>query len=600
VRLSVCCLTSEPPGRLAVALEPLRALADEVVLAIDARVDEALLGQYAALCDQLHRVEYVQFERQLAWLLSLCRGDWILHLDGDEVVSAALVRRLPELLERTDVHQYCLRRAWTWPDAGHVLDEEPWSTDYNNRLVRNDGTLRTWGEQHGHVVGAARSIHVEEPLHHLDLVLADEAARADKALRYEAARPLLVADGGGRLNEAFYLPERRATPPATTPVATEDAARLAAAVTASGRVAPVDPGRVELTDAAASGGLVPMHLPPTTYRGRLELVGRPPRMAPAEVRRVLVRCTNDGTEHWPGGDGIRPLIRPGYRFHDPRTGRVDEGPRSPFCVDVAPGETRVAPVTVVAPSAPGRYELEIDLVHEHVRWFDCGVRIEVDVAPRGDPHSPRLHASPIPSSRGWRIPRVLHRVWLGDADVPAEFEHYWATLGALHPGWELRTWGEADLEGLDIGPDARRRARTASELSNLMRYEVLHRHGGVYVDTDVEGRRALDGLLGGIDAFAGLELPGRVGTAVLGGVAGHPAFGRAARLARGTLGLGEHSANANGPYLMTLVCEQEPGVHIFGAERFYPYLWDEPERRDEPFPDAYLVHHWKRSWWAPA
>jgi hypothetical protein len=79
-------------------------------------------------------------------------------------------------------------------------------------------------------------------------------------------------------------------------------------------------------------------------------------------------------------------------------------------------------------------------------------------------------------------------------------------------------------------------------------------------------------------------------------VPGHVAFRRAARLARQTLGLGLHSADANGPYLLTLIAEQEPSVTIFGAERFYPYLWDEPERAGEDFPDAYAVHHWAASW----
>src|SRR5205085_8723236 len=30
---------------------------------------------------------------------------------------------------------------------------------------------------------------------------------------------------------------------------------------------------------------------------------------------------------------------------------------------------------------PGRYRVKIDLVHEHVRWFDCGISAEVDVVP---------------------------------------------------------------------------------------------------------------------------------------------------------------------------------------------------------------------------
>ena len=87
---------------------------------------------------------------------------------------------------------------------------------------------------------------------------------------------------------------------------------------------------------------------------------------------------------------------------------------------------------------------------------------------------------------------------------------------------------------------------------------------------------------------------------MLGAVPGHPAFERAARLARQTLGLGLHSADANGPYLLSLILEQEPGVTIFGTEKFYPYPWDEPERAGDAFPDAYAVHHWTLSWKRPA
>ena len=53
-----------------------------------------------------------------------------------------------------------------------------------------------------------------------------------------------------------------------------------------------------------------------------------------------------------------------------------------------------------------------------------------------------------------------------------------------------------------------------------------------------------------------------------------------------------HSADANGPYFLSLILEQEPDLAIFGPQLFYPYLWDELERRNEAFPDAYAVHHW--------
>jgi len=44
----------------------------------------------------------------------------------------------------------------------------------------------------------------------------------------------------------------------------------------------------------------------------------------------------------------------------------------------------------------------------------------------------------------------------------------------------------------------------ASARSNLLRYLLLHRHGGVYIDLDVVVRRPLHGLAGGAD-FVGVE-----------------------------------------------------------------------------------------------
>jgi mannosyltransferase OCH1-like enzyme len=180
--------------------------------------------------------------------------------------------------------------------------------------------------------------------------------------------------------------------------------------------------------------------------------------------------------------------------------------------------------------------------------------------------------------------------------MPEEHERFAATLVEHHPGSEMRLWTDEDLPGLGISEDERASARTHAELSNLVRYEVLARFGGVYVDTDVECRRAFTPLLRGIDAFAALESPGQIGNAVLGSIPGHPAFARAARLARRTLGMGVHSADANGPYLLRLIAEQERNIAILGANLFYPFLWNELERRGESFPDAYAIHHWAHTW----
>ncbi len=597
-RLSVCLLTADPSDRLRAVLAPLADLADEVVIAADARVGAEELERYRGLADVVHRIEYRWLERHLGWLHAQCRGDWILRLDGDELPSAAAVAVLPELMARRDVGQYAFRQAWIAPDGDGVLTDQPWGTDLSPRLNRNDGHLRFGGGQHEHAIGQLPRELRAEPFYHLELALSPVERRRAKALRYEVNRPRLVAPGGGRFNAAYYLPEDRPSA-AVERVAVADRAPLDRLLAAAGPPATTSSG-------PATGPVVPVaemdawwsgrEVAPSACRAALEPLRARQRFAPGEHGVVLVQITNEGTERWPASLEDRPEIRVGTRWVDP-DGALRDALRSPFLSVVPPGRTVLVPVAVQAPGEPGDHVLEIDVLLEHVRWFGapCRVAIEVGVPEGLPPVGERLVASPEPVGE-LVLPRVIHRAWLGSAPMPPAERSFAEGLLRDNPGWTLREWTDADLPELGLGTAASAASRTPAELSNVVRYEVLARHGGVYVDTDVESRRPLEELLGGVRAFAGLELPGRVGTAALGAVPGHPAFVRAAAESRTTLGLGPHSADANGPYFLSLLLEDFPDVTIFGPERFYPYLWSEPERRGEAFPDAVLVHHWSMSW----
>jgi hypothetical protein len=600
--LSACLLTTDPAPRVAATLKPLRGLADEVVIAADSRIDQSTLAGYASLADKLFQLDFRLYERHLAWLHAQCSGDWILRLDGDEVPSRAFVERLPELVSRSDLDQVWVRRAWLHGDARHELTDLPWSTDYLNRLVRNAPGLRFPGRQHMHAAPRAPAAYVEEPVYHLELLLADEDSRRAKAIRYEVAHPNIVAPGGGRLNEAFYLPELRTSPPARREVPLEDLALLRAAVAADAELVPGDPGRARAiplveSDALWEGRIVPDQ----DHRATLAALEADVRFGCGERRPLMVAVTNCGGTHWPGGLEAAPMIRLSYRWHhEDGSVLVPEGLRTPFPGPVAPGERVVVPVDVAAPTEAGRFLLSVDVVHEHVRWFGAGCEIPVWVAnvavlpPAGVRLRERrgaLHRS----RRRMLIPRVIHRIWLGDDPVPESVRALGRTFRQHHLGWRLRLWRDDDM--MDLGIDAERAfARTASELSNVARYQILARHGGVYVDTDVECRRRFTPLLRGLTAFAALEAPGRVGTAVLGAVPGHRAFQRAATEARKTVGTGLQSVDSTGPYFFSLLLEEEPDVTILGADTFYPYRWDQMERAGDHFPDAYAVHRWNQSW----
>jgi hypothetical protein len=44
-----------------------------------------------------------------------------------------------------------------------------------------------------------------------------------------------------------------------------------------------------------------------------------------------------------------------------------------------PGKGTVVMLAVEVPEQPGRYVLEVDVVHELVRWFRCASRLEVEM-----------------------------------------------------------------------------------------------------------------------------------------------------------------------------------------------------------------------------
>jgi mannosyltransferase OCH1-like enzyme len=129
-----------------------------------------------------------------------------------------------------------------------------------------------------------------------------------------------------------------------------------------------------------------------------------------------------------------------------------------------------------------------------------------------------------------------------------------------------------------------------------VRYAVLARFGGVYIDTDVDCRRPLDPVVHGVEAFAGWESQHRLGTAVLGAVPRLGVFEDLALFAPLAVGLSVNNVESTGPGLFTLLAADHPRVTRLPREFFYPYRWDEPERRDEVFPDSYAVHHWSLSW----
>lgn len=385
--LSVLCPTRDLGPRVRALLEPLRAVADEIVVAADSTAPEEYLGHYAAVADRVLRFDRGPRHSALAWLHAECRGDWILLLAGDEVVSSELLDALPELTARRDAQQVAFTLRWLWPDPRHWLAGTPWFPDFQTRLVRNDGTLRFRGVQHELALPTSPARFEDLPIWHLSLLVAGVAARREKVAANVAARPGLLAPGGGELNAAYYLPEDRVNPLLRDVPAT-DRLQIEQVLHATGPVLPAPTIAVagrDLIDPLWTGRDLGARLADQPLRCTITLLDATPvRMASGAARTIYARVRNEGPEPWAWGLDGRPPFRLGVRWH-PDDAAAQSGAalpperRAPLPCDLAVGADTIVPVPLTAPEHAGRYVLELDMVLEDVTWFDRPLHVEIDV-----------------------------------------------------------------------------------------------------------------------------------------------------------------------------------------------------------------------------
>ena len=200
------------------------------------------------------------------------------------------------------------------------------------------------------------------------------------------------------------------------------------------------------------------------------------------------------------------------------------------------------------------------------------------------------------------VPRIIHRIWVGppEPDWVAQCGRTWE-----QPGWEVRTWDDDDVERLFplINQPLWDRADTIAGKhvwqfrSDVIRLEILHRFGGVYVDADFELLTTIDDICDGAP-WATWEKDGQwIANGLIGAEADDPFIrrligGLPARVDRYA---GDPQVRPNvvsGPHYITRMHQQHPGeLTVWPQKWFYPYAWDATQPRRYPT-GTRAVHHW--------
>lgn len=215
--------------------------------------------------------------------------------------------------------------------------------------------------------------------------------------------------------------------------------------------------------------------------------------------------------------------------------------------------------------------------------------------------------SRIKPSSALRIPKIIHHVWLG-SEVPDEFKEFMQSWIDMHmEGWQYFLWTDEEVAKIKLFNQKFYDATDNYGVkSDIVKWEVVYRYGGVYVDTDFECLKPLDILHYTYDFYTGIQPLDtqfvQLGAALFGAVPGHPILKHCIE----TIKDDWHHKGAptkTGPVHFTksffAVAGKSDLIDIaFPAYYFYPQgcqeralLYDSWKKNG-----AYAIHHWAKSW----
>lgn len=207
-----------------------------------------------------------------------------------------------------------------------------------------------------------------------------------------------------------------------------------------------------------------------------------------------------------------------------------------------------------------------------------------------------------------KIPKIIHQIWLG-SPVPESFKSLQQSWIEHHldRGWSYKIWTDEDVAQMHLyNQEFYDATDNYGVKSDILRWEIIYKYGGVYVDMDYECLRALDDFHYAYDFYTALQPLDtffvQLGAALFGSCPGHPILKHCIETIADDWHL-KGAPKKTGPVHFTksfFACAEQDGTRdiAFPALYFYPLGSQETEanRRGWVQQGAFAVHWWAKSW----
>jgi mannosyltransferase OCH1-like enzyme len=96
------------------------------------------------------------------------------------------------------------------------------------------------------------------------------------------------------------------------------------------------------------------------------------------------------------------------------------------------------------------------------------------------------------------IPRILHLIWIGKKEEPSYVREHLLKWKKLMPNWQIILWTNDDLveEKFPLKfLDLLNKVNSGAQKADILRYFIIEKYGGVYVDVDIIPNKSLDPII---------------------------------------------------------------------------------------------------------
>lgn len=209
------------------------------------------------------------------------------------------------------------------------------------------------------------------------------------------------------------------------------------------------------------------------------------------------------------------------------------------------------------------------------------------------------------------IPKKIHQIWVGKKEIPNKYEVFMKNIKKLHGEFEHYLWTNKDINKDNFSNyEIIMSCESPAQKADLMRYEILYKHGGTYLDVDFELFKSISDLL--------------IRSLVL---CNEAVVGAKNYMANSFIGCNKNNKNllncvlnaknidfskpineATGPYYfrkniefkekryMRKIGYKSPDTYIVPTHYFYPLHYTNKESKFLIEKETYGVHHWDKNW----